>query len=218
MPVGRAGAACLQPPRPLRAAPRTAGAHILSGNVLQPTALDELLPEWREDGDCPIHRQPATASRFYYLTRRMAVRLPNPPQMKHKGNYVISLRWVWGQGGNGAAPLGECSSTQHAGASTCALPCLACRSDAVRWMGRRAEEAGVEIFPGFAGARVVYGPAGDVHGVQVRLPRGARHGWLAGQAPLAQPCPPLPRPCPLPTCRQTTLEWGATGGARKASS
>lgn len=72
----------------------SAGAHILSGNVLQPTALDELLPEWRKDEECPIHRQPATASRFYYLTRNRAVRLPNPPQMKHKGNYVISLRWV----------------------------------------------------------------------------------------------------------------------------
>ena len=69
-----------------------AGAHILSGNVLQPTALDELLPDWRLDESCPIHRQPATASRFYYLTRSRAVRMPNPPQMKHKGNYVISLR------------------------------------------------------------------------------------------------------------------------------
>ncbi|PSC72345.1 Electron transfer flavo -ubiquinone mitochondrial [Micractinium conductrix] len=106
------------------------GAHILSGNVLQPTALDELIPGWREDADCPVHRQPATASRFYYLTERRAVRLPNPPQMKHKGNYVISL------------------------------------SEAVRWLGRRAEDLGVEIFPGFAGARVIYGPAGDVHGVQ----------------------------------------------------
>lgn len=79
--------------RPATASPPLrAGAHILSGNVLQPTALDELLPGWREDADCPIHRQPATASRFYYLTRRAALRLPNPPQMGHKGNYVISLR------------------------------------------------------------------------------------------------------------------------------
>lgn len=68
-----------------------AGAHILSGNVLQPSALNELLPDWRQDADCPI-RQPATASRFYYLTRGAAMRLPNPPQMSHKGNYVVSLR------------------------------------------------------------------------------------------------------------------------------
>jgi electron-transferring-flavoprotein dehydrogenase len=75
----------------VRRNPRHAGAHILSGNVLQPNALNELLPHWREDADCPI-RQPATASRFYYLTRGAAMRLPNPPQMAHKGNYVVSLR------------------------------------------------------------------------------------------------------------------------------
>lgn len=106
------------------------GSHILSGNVLQPTALDELLPDWKEDPDCPIHQQPATASRFYYLTEKRALRLPNPPQMKHKGNYVISL------------------------------------SEAVRWLGRKAEELGVEIFPGFAGAKLVYGPSRAVNGVQ----------------------------------------------------
>lgn len=43
-----------------------------------------------------------------------------------------------------------------------------CCSKAVRWLGRKAEELGVEVFPGFAGARVAYGPGGDVHGVQVR--------------------------------------------------
>lgn len=59
--------------------------------MLQPTALDELLPDWKEDESCPI-KQAATKARFYYLTPRYAVRLPNPPQMKPKGNYVISLR------------------------------------------------------------------------------------------------------------------------------
>lgn len=42
-------------------------------------------------------------------------------------------------------------------------------SETVRWLGRKAEELGVEIFPGFGGSRVIYGPAGDVQGVQVRL-------------------------------------------------
>lgn len=74
-----------------------AGAHILSGNVLQPTALDELLPGWREDEECPV-KQPATASRFYYLTQQRALRLPNPPQMSHKGNFVISLRYAGWRG------------------------------------------------------------------------------------------------------------------------
>lgn len=117
------------------------GAHILSGNVLQPTALDELLPEWRQDEACPI-KQPATASRFYYLGRRWALRLPNPPQMKHKGNYVVSL------------------------------------SEVVRWLGQKAEDLGVEIFPGFGGAKVVYGPSGDVHGVQTNDVGVAKDGSL----------------------------------------
>ena len=84
---GRVGPPWHTPPR--------AGAHILSGNVLQPTALDELLPGWREDEDCPI-KTPVTADRFYLLTQRRALRLPTPPQMKNKGNYVVSLRWGGG--------------------------------------------------------------------------------------------------------------------------
>ena len=82
----------------------TAGAHILSGNVLQPTALDELLPAWREDDACPI-KQPATGSRFYFLTRQLALRLPNPPQMAHRGNFVISLRRAGCTTGPGRLPF-----------------------------------------------------------------------------------------------------------------
>ena len=74
------------------------GAHILSGNVLQPTALDELIPDWRGDPTCPVGACPASYDRFYLLTRRAKIRLPTPPQMRSKGNYVISLsemvRWL----------------------------------------------------------------------------------------------------------------------------
>lgn len=74
------------------------GAHILSGNVFQPTALDELLPDWRNDPSCPVSDCPVTRDRFYFLTRSLALRLPTPPQMHNKGNYVISLsevvRWL----------------------------------------------------------------------------------------------------------------------------
>ncbi|KAI7846048.1 hypothetical protein COHA_000414 [Chlorella ohadii] len=72
----------------------------------------------------------SAAIRFKQARHLFGVRLPNPPQMKHKGNFVISL------------------------------------SETVRWLGRKAEELGVEIFPGFAGAKVMYGPGGEVHGVQ----------------------------------------------------
>jgi electron-transferring-flavoprotein dehydrogenase len=72
------------------------GAHILSGAVLEPRALDELIPDWKNRG-APLHT-PATTDRFLYLTQRKALRLPTPPQMHNHGNYIISLgnlcRWL----------------------------------------------------------------------------------------------------------------------------
>jgi electron-transferring-flavoprotein dehydrogenase len=106
------------------------GAHILSGNVFQPTALDELLPGWKDDPSCPITACPTTKDRFYMLTKRTKLRLPTPPQMKNKGNYVISL------------------------------------SEMVKWLGGKAEELGVEIYPGFAGAAAIYGADGSVRGIR----------------------------------------------------
>jgi len=74
------------------------GAHILSGNVFEPAALNELLPDWKEDATCPVASCLVTADRFYYLTSRRAMRLPTPPQMRNRGNYIISLsetvRWL----------------------------------------------------------------------------------------------------------------------------
>ena len=75
------------------------GAHILSGAVLEPRALDELIPDWKGKG-APL-RTPAREDRFLYLTERRAVRLPIPPQMHNRGNYIISLgnlcRWLAGE-------------------------------------------------------------------------------------------------------------------------
>ncbi|HZT52663.1 MAG TPA: electron transfer flavoprotein-ubiquinone oxidoreductase [Stellaceae bacterium] len=72
------------------------GAHILSGAVFEPRALDELLPDWRKDG-APLATA-ATEDRFLFLTARRALRLPTPPQMRNHGNYIISLgnlcRWL----------------------------------------------------------------------------------------------------------------------------
>lgn len=101
------------------------GAHILSGNVFEPRALDELVPDWRDDPDCPIHRVPAKTDKFYFLTRSHSIRLPTPPQMRNKGNYVVSL------------------------------------SETVRWLASRAEGLGVEMYPGFAGNKVMYTPDGS---------------------------------------------------------
>lgn len=72
------------------------GAHILSGAVLEPRALDELLPDWKDRG-APLHT-PAVTDRLLYLTQRKAFRLPTPRQMHNRGNYIISLgnlcRWL----------------------------------------------------------------------------------------------------------------------------
>ncbi len=75
------------------------GAHILSGAVLDPRALDELIPEWKDRG-APLNT-PAREDRLFLLTERRAIRLPIPPQMKNRGNYIISLgilcRWLGAQ-------------------------------------------------------------------------------------------------------------------------
>ena len=72
------------------------GAHILSGAVFEPRALDELLPDWRQRG-APL-LTPATDDRFVFLTRQRAWRLPTPPPMHNHGNYIVSLgslcRWM----------------------------------------------------------------------------------------------------------------------------
>jgi electron-transferring-flavoprotein dehydrogenase len=72
------------------------GAHILSGAVLEPRALNELLPDWQERG-APLNTS-AAQDRFLYLTAKRAYKLPTPPQMHNKGNYIVSLgdvcRWL----------------------------------------------------------------------------------------------------------------------------
>ena len=103
------------------------GAHILSGAVFEPRALDELIPDWQERG-APLNT-PASEDRFLYLTRNRALRLPTPPQMHNHGNYIISL------------------------------------GNLCRWLAQQAEELGVEIYPGFAAAEVLYDEDGRVRGV-----------------------------------------------------
>ncbi len=72
------------------------GAHILSGCVLEPRALDELLPDWKERG-APLDVE-AKDDHFSYFTVTKSYRMPTPPQMKNHGNYIISLgnfvRWL----------------------------------------------------------------------------------------------------------------------------
>lgn len=65
------------------------GAHILSGAVLEPRALNELIPDWKEKG-APLNT-PVTHDSMRLLTKNMSFPLPHPPQMNNKGNYIVSL-------------------------------------------------------------------------------------------------------------------------------
>jgi electron-transferring-flavoprotein dehydrogenase len=103
------------------------GAHILSGAVIEPRALDELIPDWKERG-APL-LTPATDDNFVFLTTKHAIRLPTPPQMNNHGNYIASL------------------------------------GNLCRWLAQQAEGLGVEIYPGFAAAEVLYDENGRVKGV-----------------------------------------------------
>ncbi len=75
------------------------GAHILSGAVIEPRALSELIPDWKERG-APL-TTPVTEDRFVWLTERGSKKLPTPPQMHNHGNYIVSLgdvcRWLGSQ-------------------------------------------------------------------------------------------------------------------------
>jgi len=107
------------------------GAHILSGAVIDPIGIDTLLPEWRGE-DTPI-KTAVTDDRFYWLSEKSGVRLPNfmmPPLLNNRGNFIVSL------------------------GSVC------------RWLATKAEALGVEIYPGFAAAEVLFNEEdGSVAGV-----------------------------------------------------
>ncbi len=106
------------------------GAHILSGAVIDPRALDELLPNWKQDG-APLNA-PVSEDRFLILSETGSTQIPNallPSCFHNEGNYVISL------------------------------------GNVCRWLGEQAEALGVEIYPGFAGAEVLFDENGAVKGV-----------------------------------------------------
>jgi electron-transferring-flavoprotein dehydrogenase len=106
------------------------GAHILSGAVIDPKALDELLPDWKDRGS-PL-TVPVTKNEHWVLSERGKYALPHlmmPPFMSNKGTYSVSL------------------------------------GNFCRWLAGEAEALGVEIFPGFAAAEVLFNDDGSVKGV-----------------------------------------------------
>lgn len=107
------------------------GAHILSGVVLDPKAMDELIPDWRSRDDMPI-RTEVKADKYFLLGEHGSMGMPTfafPPFMHNHGCFAGSL------------------------------------ANVTRWLGERAEELGVQVFPGFAASEVLYGDTGEVRGV-----------------------------------------------------
>jgi electron-transferring-flavoprotein dehydrogenase len=105
------------------------GAHILSGAVMDPKAMTELIPNWKELG-CPLNQE-VTGDDVLFLSETGAQRTPDwllPRNFHNDGCYVVSL------------------------------------SNVVKWMAAHAESMGVEIFPGFAAAEVLYNDDGSEHG------------------------------------------------------
>jgi electron-transferring-flavoprotein dehydrogenase len=122
------------------------GAHILSGAVIDPKSLDELLPDWREDG-CPLAEVPVTENHHWILSKTKKSEMPHfvtPSFMHNKGTYTGSL------------------------------------GNLCRWMAGKAEELGVEIFPGFAAAEILFNDDGSVKGVATGDMGVARDGTHKG--------------------------------------
>jgi electron-transferring-flavoprotein dehydrogenase len=106
------------------------GAHIMSGAIMEPRAMNELFPDWRERG-APLNT-PVVQEKMLILTEPNAIRVPNlafPKEFDNHGNYIVSL------------------------------------GNVCRWLGEQAEAMGVEIFPGFAAAEVLYDDQGRVKGI-----------------------------------------------------
>ncbi len=117
------------------------GAQILSGCIMDPRALTELIPDWAGRG-APL-TLPVAQDRFLFLTQTGARATPHwllPPCFRNAGNYVVRLGHV------------------------------------VRWLGEQAEALGVDVFAGFAAAKVLYDEHGAVRGVETGETGVARDG------------------------------------------
>ena len=107
------------------------GAHILSGAVLETTALDELLPDWRSMGS-PLKTEVSEDVFYYYTSGKSAGQIPNlflPAPVHNDGNYIVSM------------------------------------GNVCRWLAEQAENMGIEVYPGFAAAEVLFNDDGSVKGV-----------------------------------------------------
>lgn len=107
------------------------GAHILSGAVLEPRALDELFPDWQSMG-APVNSKVTEDTFYFYTSQQSAIKLPGfaiPKPTHNDGNYIVSM------------------------------------GNVCRWLAEQAEGLGVEIYPGFTAAEILYHEDGSVKGI-----------------------------------------------------
>ena len=107
------------------------GAHILSGAVLEPRALEELFPDWKERG-APLNTPVAGDTFYFYTSDKKAIKLPGfaiPKPTHNDGNYIVSM------------------------------------GNVCRWLAEQAESLGVEVYPGFSAAEVLFNEEGAVKGI-----------------------------------------------------
>ena len=106
------------------------GAHILSGAVIETSALDELLPDWQSMGS-PLTTEVKEDVFYYYTSGKSAFQIPNlflPAPVHNDGNYIVSM------------------------------------GNVCRWLAEQAENMGIEVYPGFAAAEVLFNDDGSVKG------------------------------------------------------
>ena len=107
------------------------GAHILSGAVFEPRAMNELFPDWKENG-APLNTAVKGDDIYFLTSSEKAQKVPNafvPKTMHNEGNYIVSL------------------------------------GNVCRWLGEQAEALGVEVYPGFAAAEILFNDDGSVKGI-----------------------------------------------------
>lgn len=133
------------------------GAHIMSGAVIEPRALNELFPNWKEQG-APLTTAVTEDQIFLLRDAEKSIKVPNffvPKTMHNEGNYIASV------------------------------------GNLCRWLAEQAEQLGVEVFPGFAAAHIIYNDSGAVAGIgtgDMGLDEAGEHkdGYMPGMDLLAK--------------------------------
>lgn len=129
------------------------GSHVISGCVMDPRALNELIPDWKSRQDLPKTMIPVKTDKLRFLTENRSFWMPVIPQLGNKESYIVSLRSGFGLWAPGWM--------------------LYAFSEFCRWLGSHAESIGVDVFPGFAAEDIIH-KNGTVNGISMKS-KGKMH-------------------------------------------